>query len=66
MMNIRKLEEYMHRIDEFESIISTIIARVSILEDEISDKANFNDVHDLTNNVKSELIYRAREQGIDL
>ena len=65
-MNIRKLEEYMRRIADFESMLSTIIARVSILEDEISNKADFSFVNDLTDGVKSELIYRAREKGIDL
>lgn len=65
-MNIRKLEEYMHKIAGFESTLSDIITRVSILEDEISNKADFSDVHALIDGVKSELIYRAQEKGIDL
>ena len=65
-MNIRKLEEYMHKIADFESTFSTIIARVSMLEDEISKKADFSNVHALIDGVKSELIIRAREKGIDL
>ena len=56
----------MHRIADFDSMLSTIIARVSILEDEISNKADFSDVHALIDGVKSELIYRAQEKGIDL
>ena len=65
-MDIRKLEDYMHRIDEFGDILRNIRLRMDILEDAMNEKVDFSVLHDLTNNVKSELIYRAREKGIDL
>ena len=65
-MNIRKLEEYMHRIADFESMLLELSAKMSVLEDEISDKADLSFVHELIAGMLSELIHRAREKGIDL
>ena len=58
-MDIRKLEEYM-------SIVDTYIARLSVVEDDLSKKADINTVLSVLDERIRDIEIRLKDKGIDL